>query len=217
MFKLAIFDMDGTLLNTLADLAEACNHALSEGGFPVYKVDEYKDFIGRGPMYLVEQALPEANRDDATLKKTREAFSAYYDKHSLDFTKPYDGVADAIKSAREAGVSIAIWSNKPNEFAVNLSEKFFAGLIDLPVGSKEGVPLKPDPAVGVEIMRHFGVSPDETVYIGDSGVDMQTGKGLGAYTVGVTWGFRPKDELQKCGADVIVDNVEQLIKILIDK
>lgn len=217
MVKLAIFDMDGTLLNTLADLAEACNHALRKGGFPVHTEDEYKNFVGRGPMHLIERALPEERRDSATVQKTRGDFSEYYEEHSLDSTKPYDGVDYAMKTAREAGVSIAVLSNKPDEYAVSLSEIFFPGLIDLPAGSKQGVPLKPDPSAGLEIMRHFGVSPEETVYIGDSGVDMQTGKRLGAYTVGVTWGFRPKNELQECGADVIIDNVEELIKILVDK
>lgn len=217
MFKLAIFDMDGTILDTLIDLAEACNHALRKGGFPVHEVDEYRNFVGRGPAYLVEQALPADNRDGATVKKTREAFAEYYEAHDMDATKPYDGVIGAMESIREAGVGVAVLSNKPHGYAIHLSEVYFPGLIDLSVGSRDGVPLKPDPAPGLEIMRHFGASPDETVYIGDSGVDMQTGKRLGAYTVGVSWGFRPKSELQEQGADVIIDKVDELCKIIVDK
>lgn len=217
MFKLAIFDLDGTLLNTLGDIAEATNFALRQQGFPMHEVERYKDFLGRGPDYLIRSALPEQARDDATVSDTKRTFSAYYAKHSEDLTKPYDGIIDALRDIKRAGVHIAVFSNKPHDATVYLCGEYFPGLIDMPCGLREGAKTKPDATVGLAIMERFGVSADETIYIGDSGIDMQTGRNLGVYKVGVSWGFRPKNELVSEGADVIIDKAEQLIKIVIDK
>lgn len=217
MFKLAIFDLDGTLLNSLDDLAAACNFALSKAGFPTYEAEAYKQFIGRGPVNLVKDALPELNRDDATVQKTLDDFLNYYHTHSSDLTKPYDGILDMLHAVREAGVDIAVLSNKPHEQTCMLCEQYFSGLVSKAVGFKRGVEPKPNPEPGFELIRSFGVLPEDTVYIGDSGVDMLTGKALGAYTVGVSWGYRTKDELQSNGADIIIDKACELIKIIVDK
>lgn len=217
MFKLAIFDLDGTLLNTLEDLAAASNFALDQQGFPTYGVEQYKDFIGRGLDHLIWNVLPEHARSDETAKKTKGLFTSYYAIHSEDLTRPYDGIVEVLRAVKEAGVHTAVYSNKPHESAVYLCGEYFAGLIDMPCGFKDGAKTKPDATVGLKIMEDFGVASSETVYIGDSGVDMRTGKNLGVYTVGVSWGFRPKSELVSEGADVIIDKAEQLFKIVIDK
>lgn len=217
MYKLAIFDMDGTLLDTLADIANACNYALADGGFPVHEEEEYKAFIGRGPIYLIEKALPEHARVEATIARTRQIFEEYYVIHSEDFTKPYDGTLDMLKALRDAGIKSAIYSNKPHIGVVSLAEVFFGGLYDLAFGFRDGIPPKPEPDTGLEIMRRFGVTVDETVYIGDSDVDMRTAKNMGVYAVGVAWGFRTRAELESNGADVIVDKMSELEKIIIDK
>lgn len=217
MFKLAIFDLDGTLLDTLVDIAAATNFALSQQGFLTYEVEQYRDFIGRGPHFLIWSALPENARDDVTVKKTRELFMAYYAVHSEDLTRPFKGIEKALRDIKEAGVHTAVFSNKPHGSAVYLCDQYFPGLIDMPCGLLDGAKTKPDAAVGFQIMERFGVTADETVYIGDSGVDMQTGKNLGVFTIGVSWGFRPKSELESEGANVIIDKAEQLLKIVIDK
>lgn len=217
MYKLAIFDMDGTLLNTLADLAMSCNYALSEGGFPTHGEDEYKAFVGRGPIYLIENALPENARDEATIKRTRQIFEDYYSEHSMDLTKPYDGTLEMLNAVRGSGMKISIYSNKPHDKAVPLAELFFDSLYDSIAGFRDGVPPKPEPDTGREIMRRFGVTAKETVYIGDSDIDMQAAKNLGVYAVGVTWGFRTRTDLENSGADVIVDKMDDLIKIIVDK
>lgn len=217
MVKLVIFDMDGTLVDTLTDIAHACNHALRVGGFSVHPVEEYREFIGRGPLHLIRSALPEQNRDDDTVKTVRGYFHKYYSAHSKDNTKPYDGMVKTVETLRASGVSVAVCSNKPHKDAVEMGGVYFPGLIDMTVGFTDGIKPKPDPESALMIIRRFGTSLEETVYIGDSGVDMQTGRNLGVTTVGAGWGFRPKKELEDCGADVIIDKAEDLLKIVLDK
>lgn len=217
MYKLAIFDMDGTLLDTLADIAKACNYALFDGGFPVHEEEKYKAFVGRGPIYLIEMALPEHARVETTISRTRQVFEEYYVKHSQDLTKPYDDTLDMLRAVRGAGIRSVIYSNKPQIGVLPLAEAFFGGLYDLAIGFRDGIPPKPEPDTGLEIMRRFGAAADETVYIGDSDVDMRTAKNIGAYAVGVTWGFRTRADLESNGADVIIDKMSELTKIIIDK
>lgn len=217
MHKLAFFDMDGTLLNTLSDLAAACNYALASGGFPVHEEEQYKAFIGRGPVYLVESALPVNARSEAVIADTRRIFQTYYTEHSMDLTKPYEGVIDVLRAVRGVGIKLVIYSNKPHDIVVELSEKFFDGLYDFAVGFRDGVPPKPEPDMGLELMQRFGVTAEEAVYVGDSGIDMLTAKNIGAYAVGVTWGFCTRTDLKINGADVIINKVNELSKIIIDK
>lgn len=217
MYRLAIFDMDGTLLDTLEDLAVASDYALAQKGYSGHTTEEYKEFIGHGPVHLIRMALPEQFRDDETVSQTFKIYADYYALHDKDLTKPYPGVLKVLKELKQSGVKIAVYSNKPHYNVVQLCEHFFSDLVDMAVGFKEDVPPKPDPAAGFEIIRRFGVLNKDTVYIGDSGVDMMTGNALGAYTVGVSWGFRPKDELIHTGASVVIDQVEDLVKIILDK
>lgn len=218
MYKLAIFDLDGTLLNTLDDLAAACNYALREcGGFPEHAVEKYRYFVGDGPINLLTRALPEHARNADNISKMRALFSEYYAEHSADLTGPYDGITDMLRALKDAGVQVAVLSNKPHENVGILCDVYFKDLISMPVGFRDGVEPKPNPELGLTIMEQLGLSAKETVYVGDSGVDMRTGKNLGAYTIGVSWGYRTKDELESDGADVIIDEVDELVKIIVDK
>lgn len=217
MYKLAIFDMDGTLLDTIDDLAVACNRALRLSGYPEHPREAYKLFVGSGAQKLILRALPPDVRDTAAIQRVAAAFHEYYSRHAQDLTKPYDGVAEVLAALKAAGVRIAVLSNKPDEYVGALSDRYFPGLVDVSYGQREGVPIKPDPAAVFEIMGLFGLRAEECVYIGDTGVDMRTGAGAGLTTVGVLWGFRTKRELEDNGAKVIIHNPSDLIKIIVDK
>lgn len=216
MYRLAIFDMDGTLLDTIDDLAVATNQALRRFGFPEHERDAYKLFVGDGIHNLILRAIAPAN-DAASIVSVEAAFHAYYGEHAQDLTKPYDGIADALRAIHRAGVRLAVFSNKPHEYVGVLAEQYFPGLFDMAVGQREGVPVKPDPTAVREIMQRLGCAPEECIYIGDTGVDIRTGRGAGLATVGVLWGFRTKKELEDAGADVIIDKCSDLVQIIVDK
>lgn len=217
MFKLAIFDLDGTLLNTIDDLADACNYALRLGGFREHPVEAYRLFVGNGVYNLIRRALPEGQRDEETAAAVKAAFDRYYRDHSQDKTRPYGGVVEMLAALRAEGVDVAVLSNKPDGFVKTLVEQYFPGAVDYAAGQREDVPIKPDPQAVFAILERLGRSAEEAVYIGDSDVDVKTGNNAGLYTVGVGWGFRTKDELQNAGKCLIVDKVEQLQEIIIDK
>jgi len=215
MYKLAIFDMDGTLLDTLHDIAASANYALRQKGYREHTVEEYKEFIGHGPVHLITMAAPPGRRDAESIGELRGLFSAHYALHDKDLTKPYPGIPEVLSTLKQSGTKIAVYSNKPHKNTAQLCKLFFPGLVDIPVGFQDGVPPKPDPAAGFEILKHFAVSGKETAYIGDSGVDMMTGRALGTFTIGVSWGFRPREELISEGASAIADNTEELINLLL--
>lgn len=197
MTKLAIFDLDGTLLNTLDDLAGACNHALKECGCPVRPIEEYRMLVGRGITNLFRGALPEGRRSEEMVEKMRSHFLPYYNEHKCDLTRPYDGIIELLNELKEAGIALAVASNKYQAGTEKLVARYFADYDFVKVlGQREGFPIKPDAAIVFEAMEGIpGISRDETVYCGDSNVDMQTGLNAGVRTIGVTWGFRSREEL----------------------
>ena len=190
MYKVAIFDLDGTLLNTLKDLADACNFALRSHGFSEHQIDEYKYFLGNGVYKLVERALPMDKKDGETVDKVLTEFKKYYEKHKSDFTKPYDGIEELLIALKEIGIKTAVVSNKPHEFAVEIVERYFAKSFDIVFGKREGYLAKPDPTTVIETLNYFECKKEEAVYIGDSDVDMFTGKNAGIFSIGAAWGFR---------------------------
>lgn len=216
MYSLALFDLDGTLLDTIDDLAGACNHALAARGFPTHDRDAYKYFVGRGARKLVARALAPIT-DTASIQEVEAVFRSYYSQHDQVMTRPYPGVSAALGALRQAGVDVAVLSNKPHPDVQRLVQCFFPETVAAAWGQREGVPAKPDPAVLLEILAHFGYRPEDCIYFGDSGVDMQTGKSADVYTVGVSWGFRTKQELWDAGADDIIDKTEQIVKKVVDK
>lgn len=214
--KLVIFDLDGTLLNTIADLAASTNFALSHYGFPTHKEEEYKFFVGNGINKLFERALPEGQRDEENVMKIRSQFVPYYDAHNADLSKPYPGMNELLRELQEAGMKIAVASNKYQAAAVKLVKQFFPDIDFAAIlGQRDGVPSKPDPTIVNEISGLSGIGKKDIVYIGDSCVDMETGKNAGVRTVGVSWGFRPKAELETYNPDFIADDASMLNKYLL--
>ena len=173
--KLIIFDLDGTLLDTIDDLAAATNHALKLNGFPTHERAAYRYFVGNGITKLVERALPEASRDEATIVRVRQDFVAYYSDHNTDLTKPYPGIGALVAELRRRGVRMAVASNKYQAATVKLIAQFFPeGTFGAVFGQREGIEPKPDPTIVFDILKQVGIAPDATLYIGDSKVDMQT-------------------------------------------
>lgn len=215
MKKLVIFDLDGTLLNTIDDLGTAANHALVCEGFPSHHISSYPHFVGNGITKLIERVLPVDNRDEATIARVRKCFVEYYDAHMVDFTRPYPGIEQMLEDLTTLGVSMAVASNKYQSAAEHVVRHFFPQVAWAAiVGQKEGVPVKPDPSEVFEILSQCPTAKDDVLYVGDSGVDMETGIRAGIETVGVTWGFRPEAELAAAYADHIVHDPASIVDIV---
>lgn len=208
-----IFDLDGTLLNTLGDLRAATNHALEVRGLPPHSMEEIRQFIGNGIRLLICRAMPEGT-PEAEIDAALDDFKAYYAAHIHDRTVPYDGIPQLLTALRKRGIKVAVLSNKIDSASQQLIEYFFPGKTDVVFGEHVGVPRKPDPTSCRMVMQQIGVQPEQVLYVGDSGTDMQTAKNAGLYAVGVTWGFRSKEVLLKYGADVLVHRPEQILQIL---
>ena len=208
-----IFDLDGTLLNTLGDLRAATNHALEVRGLPPHLMEEIRQFIGNGIRLLICRAMPEGT-PEAEIDAALDDFKAYYAAHIHDRTVPYDGIPQLLTALRKRGIKVAVLSNKIDSASQQLIEYFFPGKTDVVFGEHVGVPRKPDPTSCRMVMQQLGVQPEQVLYVGDSGTDMQTAKNAGLYAVGVTWGFRSKEVLLKYGADVLVHRPEQILQIL---
>lgn len=209
-YNAAIFDLDGTLLNTLGDLNAAVNAGLNGHGYPSITVEQTRERVGNGIRSLMQRSLPEST-DDATIDACLTDFRAYYEAHLHDLTHPYEGIPALVQSLHKLGIKTAVLSNKYDPASKQLIAHFFPGLIDLTFGERPGVPRKPDPTSVNEAMSLLGVTPEETLYIGDSGVDMQTAKNAGLTAAGVTWGFRSREVLLESGADVLIDDPSQLL------
>lgn len=208
-----IFDLDGTLLNTLGDLRAATNHALEVRGLPPHSMEEIRQFVGNGIRLLICRAMPEGT-PEAEIDAALDDFKAYYAAHIHDRTVPYDGIPQLLTALRKRGIKVAVLSNKIDSASQQLIEYFFPGKTDVVFGEHVGVPRKPDPTSCRMVMQQLGVQPEQVLYVGDSGTDMQTAKNAGLYAVGVTWGFRSKEVLLKYGADVLVHRPEQILQIL---
>lgn len=197
MTKLVIFDLDGTLINTIEDLGTACNHALEMCGCPVRQMKEYNMLVGRGIYNLFRGALPEGMKTDVMTEKMKEYFIPYYDAHKCDKTVPYEGIISLLERLSGKGIRMAIASNKYQDGTEKLVRHFF-GKFDFVkiLGQRDGMPIKPDPEIVLEAMEAAGITDNaEVIYAGDSDVDMQTGLNAGVRTIGVTWGFRTEEEL----------------------
>lgn len=215
MKKLIIFDLDGTLLNTIADLAISTNQALQATGFPVHPLEAYPFFVGNGINKLFERALPEGKKTPANVQQVRQAFLPYYDEHNTDATVPYPGIPELLVALREQGRQLAVASNKYQRATEKLIGHYFPDIrFTAVLGQREGIPVKPDPAIVREILLRAGADEKETLYIGDSGVDMQTAANSGVDSIGVTWGFRPREELLACGAGKIVDRAADILEAI---
>lgn len=215
MKKLIIFDLDGTLLDTIVDLATATNQALARHGYPTHETDAYRFFVGNGINKLFERALPEEKRSEENIQKIRSAFIPFYNVHNADLSRPYPGIPELLRALQEQGMQLAVASNKYHEATRKLVHQFFPEINFTEVfGQREGVPSKPHPQVVFEIMEKIQANASETIYVGDSCVDMETGKNAGVTTIGVSWGFRPRTELEAYHPDFIADQASDLLQLL---
>ncbi len=213
MKQLVIFDLDGTLLNTIDDLAVAANYALSQCGYPTHEVSEYPHFVGNGINKLLERALPEYKRNETEVERLRASFMPYYDAHNAVYTRPYDGIVDLLEQLRRDGVLLAVASNKYHSATVSIIRHYFPQIdFSVVLGQRDDVPKKPHPAIVNEILERTGVRQQDALYVGDSGVDMTTACAAGVESVGVTWGFRSEAELVETGACHIIHSADELLK-----
>ena len=214
MKKLVIFDLDGTLLNTIADLGNAANHTLEALGLSQHDLDEYQLMVGNGMRKLIERTLPADKAADAEfVDNTLASFLEYYAGHIDNYTKPYPGIPDLISSLFNDGYKLAVASNKIQSGAEKLIAKFFPGIDFVAVmGNSPDYPLKPDAALVEYIMDKAGTDRAHTIMVGDSGTDIQTARNAGIPIIAVSWGFRPRQELT--AADYIVDTADQILKVL---
>lgn len=213
--RLLIFDLDGTLLDTIGDLAEACNHMLGLRGLGSHTREEYRAMVGNGILRLVERALPEELRNAEYVAEARRDFLAFYIDHIDCYSRPYDGILKVLQTLQDEGWTLAVASNKFDAGTKKLIGSFFPEIHFKAIyGNREGFPLKPDAALVELIMEECGATADTTFMVGDSGVDIQTAKAAGVRSVGCSWGFRSRTELEECGADTIVDRPLDLLQIL---
>ena len=217
MKKLFIFDLDGTLLDTVADLGNSCNHVFTEAGFPTHPIDAYYKFVGNGIAKLIERALPAEEATAENIEKLLPPFRAYYNLHMADDTKPYRGVCELLAELQQKGVAIAVASNKYQAATENLVKKYFPEINFVAVfGQRDNVPVKPDPAIVRDIQQAAGIEETaEIIYIGDSLVDMNTAKNSNVEFAAVTWGFCPRESLAENNPAHIADNIEELRAVLI--
>ena len=215
MKKLVIFDLDGTLLNTIRDLGTATNYALEVCGYPVHALESNPYFVGNGVSRLLERVLPEDTRTPANVERLRIKFMDYYGKHNTDSTEPYAGIPELLETLQKLGVNVAVASNKYQSAVDKLIYHYFGGIRWSDVeGQRDEVPVKPDPSIVFSILSKVPTPKDDVLYVGDSGVDMETARRACVESVGVTWGFRPESELRKYGADHIIHRPVELLSLL---
>lgn len=212
MIKAVLFDLDGTLVNSLSDLAASTNFALTKFGFPTHETEKYKYFVGDGMAKLIERALPEDKRDMETINTTLDIFMEHYRAHYVDETVPYDGILELLDKL--TGVKKAVISNKADEMVIPLTKKLLGDRFDIVCGKREGYPTKPDPTLTLEIIEKLGVASNECIFVGDSGMDMAVAKNSGCVALGVLWGFRSEEELLLNGADYIAKKPAEILEII---
>ena len=222
---LLIFDLDGTLINTIDDLGQACNHALSVCGFPTHQIEDYPRLVGNGINKLIERALPEEHRNEATVLRLREHFVPFYDQHNCDLTHPYDGIPELLQTLKAAGNTLAVASNKYQAATEKIVAHFFPTTFDVVLGEREGIPRKPDPQIVWDIIHRLSpltsnLSPltstlSPIYYIGDSLVDAATARAANLPFVACTWGFCTKEQLLTVTPDHMVNHPSEIINQII--
>ena len=225
MKQVIIFDLDGTLLNTIADLGAACNYALSRCGLPTHAPNEYPRLVGNGINRLIERALPDEykalNEAERTrhVMRIRQEFVPYYNAHNCDLTRPYDGILETLEMLKKKGIHLAVASNKYHEATLQIVHHFFGDTFDSVFGEREGIPRKPDPHIVRDILQDIGskfatdFNTQSTLYIGDSLVDIETARRAQVPVAACSWGFVPRNELLQANPDFLIDTPAQIIAL----
>lgn len=213
-FDTAIFDLDGTILDTLCDLRDSVNFALSKNGLPTRSTEEVRAFVGNGIRLLIERAVPE-DTEEEIINKCFEDFKTHYKNNSANATKPYDKIIDVLNDLKSKGVKIAVVSNKADFAVQGLMLKYFPEIFHFAVGEKEGVRRKPCPDSVFTAMEFLKADKEKTIYIGDSDVDIETARNTGIPCIAVTWGFRDKEVLERLNPEYIIDKPSQITEIIL--
>lgn len=208
-YKAVIFDLDGTLLNTLEDLTDAVNHVMRQFNYPEHTIEEIRSFVGNGIKLLIERSLP-YGKDNPEFDKVFSEFKSYYTSHCQIKTRPYDGIMELISSLKEQGYKLAIVSNKNQSAVTELNNIYFSNYISTAIGEKEGVRKKPAPDTVIKALSELGISSDDAVYVGDSDVDRETAKNSDMDCISVTWGFRERKLLESLKPYAIIDKPAEL-------
>lgn len=215
MIKACIFDMDGTVSNTINSITHFGNAALEKYGLKGFAPDDYKYMVGNGASILVRRMVERNGcTDEEIYQKVLKEYNETYDADFLYLTVAYDGILELLDALKEKGILTAVFSNKPHSTTLKVADALFGDRFDVVFGQREGKPIKPDPTVLKEIMADWGVRPEECLYFGDTATDMQTGKGGGCFTIGVTWGFRTEQEMRENGADAIIHAPHEALAFL---
>ncbi len=224
--RVAIFDLDGTLLNTIADLGEACNYALRKAGYSEHSLDEYPYLVGNGVNKLIERSLPDGEKNEENILRLRSLFVSYYDRHNCVHTRPYAGIEELLQTLKELGLRLAVASNKYQTAAERIVKYYFGDIFDVVLGEREGCPRKPDPQIVRDIERMLLASAkaesgggesmriEERIYVGDSDVDIETARNAGWPMAACSWGFCSREKLLEHRAEVIIDEPIELLDIL---
>ncbi len=214
-YKAVIFDLDGTLLNSLEDIADSANSVLSDHGFPTHKPDDYRMFVGSGMSELMIRALPEEKRNAESIDDYVKEYRAEYSQNWNKKTKPYDGILEMLDVLTAISIKIAVLSNKLHAFTKQCVDELLPRWkFDVVVGFQNEIPPKPDPTGALQIAEQLNLSPSQILYVGDSDIDMKTGVAAGMHPVGVLWGFRTKEELQKNGAKTLIEKPQEILNLL---
>lgn len=213
-YKLAIFDMDGTILDTLQDLTDSINYALAQCGYPPRCGEDIKNFLGDGVWKLIERAAGEAAPQEH-INKIHDVFISHYPENCDIKTQPYKGIEDCIKTLKNAGCLTAVVSNKDDIAVKKLAQQYFPGMFDISLGRRDGIPRKPAPDSVNEVLLMLNIDRKNAVYIGDSEVDISTAENALMDSIIVTWGFRDEEYLKSCGAKILIDSPEKIIKYIL--
>ncbi len=213
MKSLVIFDLDGTLLNTIADLGVACNFALTSLGYPIHPIERYPDFVGNGVNKLIERSLPEAERTEANILRMREHFIPYYDTHNCIHTTPYEGIPEVLHTLKSQHIHLAVASNKYHTATQTIVNHYFPNIFDMVFGERPNVPRKPNPQIVFDILETIKVKTEEVLYVGDSDVDIHTAQAAGIEHVACSWGFCTEEQLQQAKPDNIIHHPNHILDI----
>ena len=215
-YDLVIFDMDGTILNTLEDLADSLNATLRHFHYPEHTIGEVCSFVGNGIRLLIERGVPKG-LEVSEIDKVHAYFMTYYQEHCADKTKPYDGIHETIQKLREAGIKTAVVSNKADCAVKELAEQYFEGMFDVAVGEREGILKKPAPDGVNDVLRQLGVARDRAIYVGESEVDVATAQNAQMDSLIVEWGFRKADFLKEHGAKLLISDPKEIVEYCVQQ